>query len=77
MNYKLPEAHWVGGGQPGWGARGLTRLSVPMIVGPPILRPGLAQIIPEEAQDDSELRRAFDQFDEKIDHWIEKEKVPA
>src|SRR5512142_229541 len=41
-----------------------------------ILRPGLAQIIPEEALDDSELRRAFDQFDEKIEHWIEKEKVP-
>jgi hypothetical protein len=41
------------------------------------LRPGLAQIIPEEAQDDSELRRAFDQFDERIDHWIEREKVPA
>jgi hypothetical protein len=42
-----------------------------------ILRPGLAQIIPEEAKDDSELRRAFDQFDQRIDHWIEKEKVPA
>ena len=42
-----------------------------------LLRPGLAQIIPEEAKDDSELRRAFDQFDERIDRWIEKEKVPA
>jgi hypothetical protein len=42
-----------------------------------ILRPGLAQIIPEEALDDSALRRAFDQFDEKIDHWIRQEKVPA
>jgi hypothetical protein len=42
-----------------------------------ILRPGLAQIIPKEALDDSELRRAFDQFDEKIDDWISKEKVPA
>ena len=42
-----------------------------------ILRPGLAQIIPEEAKDDSDLRRAFDQFDEKIDRWIQKEKVPA
>jgi hypothetical protein len=42
-----------------------------------ILRPGLAQIIPEEALDDSDLRRAFDQFDEKIDHWIRQEKVPA
>jgi hypothetical protein len=42
-----------------------------------ILRPGLAQIIPEEAQDDSDLRRAFDEFDKKIDHWIAQEKVPA
>jgi hypothetical protein len=42
-----------------------------------ILRPGLAMIIPEEAQDDSDLRRAFDEFDRKIDHWITQEKVPA
>ena len=42
-----------------------------------ILRPGLAQIIPEEALDDSELRRGFDQLDEVIDRWIEKRKVPA
>ena len=42
-----------------------------------ILRPGLAQIIPQEAKDDSELRRAFDQFVERIDRWIEREKVPA
>jgi hypothetical protein len=41
------------------------------------LRPGLAQIIPAEAKDDSELRRAFDQFDERIERWIEREKVPA
>ena len=37
-----------------------------------LLRPGLAQIIPEEARDDSELRRGFDQLDEKIDDWIER-----
>jgi hypothetical protein len=42
-----------------------------------LLRPGLAQIIPEEARDDSELRRAFDQFDERIARWMEQEKVPA
>lgn len=42
-----------------------------------LLRPGLAKIIPEEARDDSELRRGFDQLDEKIDRWIEREKVPA
>ena len=28
-----------------------------------LLRPGLAQIVPEEALDDSELRRGFDAFD--------------
>lgn len=42
-----------------------------------LLRPGLAQIIPEEAQEDSELRRGFDQLDAKIDVWIERQKVPA
>jgi hypothetical protein len=42
-----------------------------------ILRPGLAQVIPEQALDDSELRRAFDQFDDKIDCWIHNQKVPA
>ena len=42
-----------------------------------LLRPGLAQLVPETARDDSELRRAFDDFDEKIDTWIKREKVPA
>ena len=42
-----------------------------------ILRPGLAQIVPDEVLDDSELRRGFDQIDEVIDRWIEKRKVPA
>jgi hypothetical protein len=42
-----------------------------------VLRPGLAQIVPEEALDDSSLRRGFDQLDEVIDHWFEQRKVPA
>jgi hypothetical protein len=42
-----------------------------------ILRPGLAQIVPIEVLDDSELRRGFDQIDRVIDRWIEKRKVPA
>jgi hypothetical protein len=42
-----------------------------------LLRPGLAKIIPQEARDDSELRRGFDQLDVKIDRWIAREKVPA
>lgn len=42
-----------------------------------LLRPGLAQIVPIEVLDDSELRRGFDQIDVVIDRWIEKAKVPA
>jgi hypothetical protein len=42
-----------------------------------LLRPGLAQVIPEEAREDSDLRRGFDQLDDKIERWIEREKVPA
>jgi hypothetical protein len=42
-----------------------------------VLRPGLARIIPHEAQDDSELRRRFDQLDEAIEEWMQEQKVPA
>ncbi len=42
-----------------------------------VLRPGLAQIIPNQALDDSALRRRFDQLDLEISHWIEEQKVPA
>ena len=42
-----------------------------------VLRPGLAQIVPIEVLDDSELRRGFDQIDQVIDRWIDKNKVPA
>ncbi len=42
-----------------------------------ILRPGLAQVIPKEAADDSSLRRCFDQLDTEMDQWIEQQKVPA
>ena len=42
-----------------------------------VLRPGLAQIVPIEVLDDSELRRSFDQIDVAIDRWIESVKVPA
>jgi hypothetical protein len=42
-----------------------------------ILRPGLAAIIPEEALDDSDLPRGFDQFDETIDRWIRQRKLAA
>jgi hypothetical protein len=42
-----------------------------------ILRLGFPQLIAEEAWDDSELRRGFDQVDRAIDPWIEKSMVPA
>ena len=42
-----------------------------------LLRPGLAQIMPEGVLDDSVLRRGFDAFDELLDHWIEQRRVPA
>src|SRR3954453_22352032 len=42
-----------------------------------LLRPGLAQVIPEEALNDSDLRRGFDDLDDKIARWMERERVPA
>jgi hypothetical protein len=42
-----------------------------------LLRPGLAQIIPEEACDDTELRREFDQLDAKIEKWMDEQKMVA
>src|SRR5262249_47743314 len=42
-----------------------------------VLRPGLAQVIPEEAADDSCLRRRFDQLDREIERWLKEQKVPA
>ena len=42
-----------------------------------LLRPGLAQIIPEEARDDTELRREFDHLDAKIEKWMDEQKMVA
>jgi len=42
-----------------------------------VLRPGLAQVTPEEAQEDSALRRQFDRLDQVINQWLEEQKVPA
>jgi hypothetical protein len=42
-----------------------------------LLRPGLAQIVPEEVLDDSVLRRGFDAFDQMLDHWIEEKRMSA
>ncbi len=42
-----------------------------------ILRPGLARVIPENAVDDSPLRRRFDQLEAAIDHWIQEQNGAA
>jgi hypothetical protein len=42
-----------------------------------ILRPGLAQVIPEAALDDSPVRQRFDQLDAALEQWIKDQKVPA
>jgi hypothetical protein len=42
-----------------------------------VLRPGLAQIIPEPAVDATPLRHAFDRFDRSLHEYIEKQRVPA
>jgi hypothetical protein len=41
-----------------------------------ILRPGLAEIIPKPVYDSS-LGRRFDQLDEAINQWLNKQRVPA
>jgi hypothetical protein len=42
-----------------------------------VLRPGLARIIPQQALDESPLRRRFDQLDTAIDEWLEEQKLAA
>jgi len=42
-----------------------------------ILRPGLAHVLPTEAETDNTLRRCFARLDDAIQDWIEKQKVPA
>src|SRR5262245_6432280 len=42
-----------------------------------LLRPGLAQVVPEEALDNSDLRRGFDDLDAKIEKWMDEQKLVA
>lgn len=42
-----------------------------------LLRPGLSQILPEEAAPETSLGRRFDQLDEAIDQWIEDQRLSA
>jgi len=42
-----------------------------------LFRPGLAQLMPEEAVPNTPLRRRFDQLDEAIAQWLEDQKFAA
>src|SRR5262249_52556971 len=42
-----------------------------------VLRPRLAQVVPEEAYGQTPLRRQFDRLDEAIAQWLEEHRVPA
>jgi hypothetical protein len=42
-----------------------------------LLRPGLAQLLPEEATPGTALRRRFDQLDEAIQRWLEEQNFAA
>jgi hypothetical protein len=42
-----------------------------------LLRPGLAQVVPEEALDDTDLRRGFDDLDAKIESWMDEHRMVA
>jgi hypothetical protein len=42
-----------------------------------LLRPGLAQVLPNEAAPDTILRRRFDQLDAAIDRWLEEHNMAA
>jgi hypothetical protein len=42
-----------------------------------LLRPGLSQLVPEEAVPGTTLRRRFDQLDEAIEQWLHQEKFAA
>src|SRR5207302_4534003 len=42
-----------------------------------LLRPGLAQVLPDQAAPETPLRRRFDQLDETIKQWLEDQKFAA
>ena len=41
------------------------------------LRPGLAQVLPDQAAPETPLRRGFDQLDEAIEQWLKEYKLAA
>jgi hypothetical protein len=42
-----------------------------------LLRPGLSEVVPEEAASDTELRRRFAQLDEAIKRWLTEQRLAA
>jgi hypothetical protein len=42
-----------------------------------LLRPGLAQLLPEEAAPGTTMRRRFDQLDEAIERWLQEQNFAA
>ena len=42
-----------------------------------LLRPGLAQVLPNEASPGTTLRQRFDQLDRAISHWLQEHSLAA
>ena len=42
-----------------------------------LLRPGLAQLVPQETAPGTPLRRCFDRLDEAIEQWLQEQKFAA
>ena len=42
-----------------------------------LLRPGLTQLLPDQALSDTALRRRFDELDAAIDAWFDQERIAA
>jgi len=42
-----------------------------------LLRPGLAEVIPKQAESDTTLRRRFDQLDQAIEQWLQDQRLAA
>src|SRR5206468_12148632 len=42
-----------------------------------LLRPGLSQLLPEQAASETNLRRRFDQLDEAITQWLKEQNFAA
>ena len=41
-----------------------------------LFRPALGELLADEYPDDGRLRRALDDFDRQVDHYLQRVKVP-